>query len=71
MAVGATSGEAGQQQVRLSQGTIRYVDVGEGPALLFVHGVFVNGQLWREVIRASAAASLHRPDLPSAPTRMP
>jgi pimeloyl-ACP methyl ester carboxylesterase len=31
-------------------GDIAYVDVGEGPAALFVHGVFLNADLWRKVI---------------------
>lgn len=26
------------------------VDVGEGPAVVFIHGVFLNGYLWRHVI---------------------
>lgn len=31
-------------------GEIAYEDRGEGPVALFVHGVFVNGHLWRHVI---------------------
>jgi pimeloyl-ACP methyl ester carboxylesterase len=31
-------------------GTIAYVEHGEGPVALFVHGVFLNGYLWRDVI---------------------
>ena len=34
----------------LPQGTIRYRDVGAGPTLVFIHGVLVNGALWREVV---------------------
>lgn len=34
-------------EVGLSAGTIRYEDVGRGPVLLFVHGLLVNGLLWR------------------------
>lgn len=34
------------QTVELPQGTIRYRDVGEGPPLVFVHGLLVDGRLW-------------------------
>lgn len=37
-------------EVQLSQGTIRYREVGEGPVLVFVHGVIVDGGLWGEVV---------------------
>ena len=33
-------------------GDIAYVDVGEGPVALFVHGVFLSADLWRNVIGA-------------------
>jgi pimeloyl-ACP methyl ester carboxylesterase len=36
-------------KVELSQGTIRYRDIGEGETLVFVHGALVNGALWRKV----------------------
>src|ERR1700722_12029876 len=51
--------------VHLRAGTVRYRDIGSGPVLVFVHGVFVNGLLWRNV-----AAELSKsfrcvvPDLP-------
>lgn len=65
MAVGGTWGGVGRREVRLSQGTVRYVDAGEGPVLLFIHGVFVNGQLWRDVIpRLSDRFRCIAPDLP-------
>ncbi|MGH3327463.1 MAG: alpha/beta fold hydrolase [Streptomycetales bacterium] len=32
-------------------GEISYIDVGDGPITLFVHGVFTNGQLWRNCVR--------------------
>lgn len=38
-----------QYEVDLSQGTIQYADVGVGDPVLFVHGAFVNGALWRKV----------------------
>jgi pimeloyl-ACP methyl ester carboxylesterase len=38
------------ESVTLAGGaTIRYRDLGEGPVLVFVHGVLVNGILWRDV----------------------
>jgi len=51
--------------IELPQGVIRYYDVGSGPTLVFVHGVFVNGTLWRDVV--PSLASRFRcivPDLP-------
>ncbi|MDQ3935140.1 MAG: alpha/beta hydrolase [Actinomycetota bacterium] len=38
------------KHVDLSAGRIRYRDVGEGPPVVFVHGVLVNGTLWRNVV---------------------
>jgi pimeloyl-ACP methyl ester carboxylesterase len=38
------------QDVSLPQGAVRYVDVGHGPALVFVHGLLANRQLWSRVI---------------------
>ncbi len=35
--------------VELSQGTIQYRDDGEGRPIVFVHGILVNGLLWRHV----------------------
>jgi len=31
-------------------GTIAYVEHGAGPVALFVHGVFLNGYLWRDIV---------------------
>jgi pimeloyl-ACP methyl ester carboxylesterase len=39
-----------QQEVRLPGGTVRYRERGTGPTLLFVHGLLVNGALWRKVV---------------------
>ena len=41
---------ARKHSVSLPQGDVAYADIGEGPAALFVHGVFMNGFLWRNVI---------------------
>jgi pimeloyl-ACP methyl ester carboxylesterase len=35
-------------------GEIAYAEVGEGPVALFVHGVFLNSRLWRDVIAGVA-----------------
>lgn len=37
------------RQVELSAGTIRYRESGEGPPIVFMHGLLVNGSLWRKV----------------------
>jgi pimeloyl-ACP methyl ester carboxylesterase len=36
-------------EAKLSQGTIQYRESGEGPLIVFVHGLLVDGQLWRKV----------------------
>jgi pimeloyl-ACP methyl ester carboxylesterase len=38
------------QHVTTRFGEIAYVERGSGPVALFVHGVFLNGHLWRHVI---------------------
>lgn len=38
------------REVRLPSGTVRYREVGEGPPLVFVHGLLVSGSLWRKVL---------------------
>ena len=53
------------QQVSLPQGTIRYLDQGTGPTLVFVHGILVNSLLWRKVIPLlSERFRCVAPDLP-------
>ena len=50
------------EEVELEQGIVRYREMGEGPPILFVHGILVNGVLWREVVPDSRATlPLHRP----------
>lgn len=39
-----------KHEVHLPQGTIRYQEEGTGEPLLFVHGVVVDGSLWRKVV---------------------
>jgi pimeloyl-ACP methyl ester carboxylesterase len=36
--------------VQLPQGTIRYRELGSGEPVVFVHGLLVNGDLWRKVV---------------------
>lgn len=36
--------------VRLPEGTIRYREQGVGEPIVFIHGVFCNGDLWRQVV---------------------
>ena len=36
-------------QVQLPQGTIEYTESGEGPPIVFAHGLLVDGRLWRKV----------------------
>jgi pimeloyl-ACP methyl ester carboxylesterase len=38
------------QEVRLPQGLVRYREAGSGPPLVFIHGLLVNGDLWRRVV---------------------
>jgi pimeloyl-ACP methyl ester carboxylesterase len=53
------------REIRLSQGPIRYREVGIGEPIVFVHGVLVNGMLWREVVpRLSERFRCFVPDLP-------
>jgi pimeloyl-ACP methyl ester carboxylesterase len=39
-----------EKEVRLSSGTIRYRERGAGEPVVFVHGLLVNGDLWRKVV---------------------
>jgi pimeloyl-ACP methyl ester carboxylesterase len=39
-----------QNEVKLPQGTVRYRERGEGEPIVFVHGLLVNGDLWRKVV---------------------
>ena len=36
-------------EAKLPQGTIQYRETGEGPPIVFVHGLLVDGRLWRKV----------------------
>jgi pimeloyl-ACP methyl ester carboxylesterase len=62
-------------EVALPAGTIHYRERGAGPPVVFVHGLLVNADLWREVVPSVAEAGLRciAPDWPmgSHPTAVP
>src|SRR4051812_6788402 len=39
-----------QREVRLPAGPIRYRERGDGPPIVFLHGIVANGALWRRVV---------------------
>jgi len=54
-----------QKQVQLPQGTISYRERGAGEPIVFVHGLLVNGDLWRKVVpELSKDYRCIAPDLP-------
>lgn len=55
-----------EREVALSGGRIRYRERGEGPPVVFVHGLLANADLWRDVVPELAAAGLRcvAPDWP-------
>src|SRR5882724_11086812 len=53
------------RQVVLSGAPIDYRDVGTGPAVVFVHGVYVGGALWDDVVERLSAT--HRCIVPTWP----
>ena len=38
------------REAKVPAGTIRYREVGSGPPVVFIHGLLVNGLLWRKVV---------------------
>ena len=48
MSISEALGE--RKEVRLPQGTISYRERGSGEPIVFVHGLLVNGDLWRKVV---------------------
>ncbi len=54
-----------QRTVQLPQGSIRYREAGAGEPIVFVHGLLVNGSLWRKVTpRLEGDFRCVVPDLP-------
>ena len=53
-------------EITLSQGTIHYRDAGEGPPVVFLHGLLVDGEVWRKVTPLlQGDGALHRPRPPA------
>src|SRR3954463_3626865 len=51
--------------IELTAGTIRYRDTGSGPPIVFIHGLLVDGTLWRKVVpRLEDRFRCIVPDLP-------
>lgn len=48
--------DARRQMVSTRSGEISYIDIGTGPAALFVHGIATNAYLWRNVIGSLTTA---------------
>ena len=67
------TGSRGEARVvELPQGPIHHCVDGDGPALVFVHGVFVNGNLWRKVVpHLSTNFRCYTPDWPLGSHRHP
>lgn len=42
------------KSVDVSQGRLRYQEVGDGPTLVFIHGLLLNGSIWRRVVEKLA-----------------
>ena len=54
-----------RHEVRLSAGNVRYRDTGgDGPVVLFLHGLFVDGGLWRDVVAELGGMRCVVPDWP-------
>jgi pimeloyl-ACP methyl ester carboxylesterase len=59
-------------QVQLSAGVIEYEDTGEGPVLVFTHGLVMDSSLWRNVVsELSAGYRCVVPTLPLGAHRHP
>jgi pimeloyl-ACP methyl ester carboxylesterase len=63
-----------EHEVDLARGRLRYRDTGgDGPVVVFVHGLLVNADLWRRVVPsvASAGARCVAPDWPLGSHEVP
>jgi pimeloyl-ACP methyl ester carboxylesterase len=59
-------------EITLPQGTIHYLDSGDGPPVVFIHGLLVDGTLWRKVTPLlHGDARCIAPDLPLGSHRTP
>jgi pimeloyl-ACP methyl ester carboxylesterase len=61
------------RQVDLPSGTVRYRERGDGPPVVFVHGLLVNADLWRRIAPVLAAAGFRciAPDWPLGSHQVP
>ena len=59
--------------IDLRQGTVAYRDEGEGPILLFSHGIFVDSSLWDGLVERLVPAGFRcvRPETPMGAHRIP
>ena len=70
MSISSELGDA--LSVELSAGTLDYRESGDGEPVVFVHGVFVNGDLWRKVVpHLSGSYRCITPDWPLGSHRTP
>ncbi|MEX0800049.1 MAG: alpha/beta hydrolase [Dehalococcoidia bacterium] len=71
MSVSEALGE--QREVQLDLGAVRYRELGTGPPIVFVHGLLVNGDLWRGVVPELATAGFRciTPDWPLGSHSLP
>ena len=70
MSVSTQLGEV--REVEVAAGRVRYRERGSGPVLLFLHGVLVNGDLWRKVVPLLAGDfRCITPDLPLGAHEVP
>jgi pimeloyl-ACP methyl ester carboxylesterase len=61
-----------RRSVRLPQGTIEYREAGSGPPVVLLHGLLVDGALWRDVVpRLEPDFRVIVPELPFGCHRVP
>src|SRR5689334_4654183 len=59
-------------EVRTTRGTIQYRDEGEGPVVVLIHGLLVNGSVWERLVpELSRQVRCIVPDLPLGSHRIP
>jgi pimeloyl-ACP methyl ester carboxylesterase len=58
-------------EAKVPQGTIRYMESGEGHPIVFVHGLLVDGRLWRKVTPLLSGYRCIVPDFPLGSHRVP
>jgi pimeloyl-ACP methyl ester carboxylesterase len=60
------------KELALEQGTIRYRESGSGEPIVFVHGLLVDGELWRDVApQLATGARVIVPDWPLGSQELP